>query len=101
MGEQHQKLGYEPIILATSLKLHGIETRMHFSRMRTARYLPYKGLCPEGVSVWVVSVRENLQTETCWKEHGTRDRDPLEGTWDQAARQGVTSYKDPFPMWTE
>ena len=34
-----------------------------------------------------------------WKEHGTRDRDPLsEGTWDQAAGQEVTSYKDPSPM---
>ena len=29
------------------------------------------------------------------KEHGTRDRDSLEGTWDQAARQEVTSYRDP------
>ena len=29
------------------------------------------------------------------KEHGTRDRDPLEGAWDQAARQEVTSYRGP------
>ena len=37
-----------------------------------------------------------LATETPWKEHGTRDRDPpLEGTLDQAARQELTSYKDP------
>ena len=28
-----------------------------------------------------VSVRETL-----WKEHGTRERDPLEGTWDQRKR---------------
>ena len=27
----------------------------------------------------------------------TLDREPLKGTWDQAARQEVTSYKDP-PM---
>ena len=33
--------------------------------------------------------------ETPWKEHGIRDRDPLEGRWDQAARQEVTSYRDP------
>ena len=38
------------------------------------------------------------QTETprpWWKEHGMRDRDPLGGTWDQAPRQEVTSYRDP------
>ena len=29
-------------------------------------------------------------------EYGTRLRDPLEGTWDQAARHEVTSYKDPL-----
>ena len=28
------------------------------------------------------------------KEHWTRDRDPPEGTWDQTARQEVTSYRD-------
>ena len=30
-----------------------------------------------------------------WKEHETRDWDHSEGTWDQAARQEVTSYRDP------
>ena len=31
-----------------------------------------------------------------WKKHGTRDRDPpKERTWDQAARQEVTSYREP------
>ena len=41
--------------------------------------------------------RKNMRpgTETPWKEHGARDRGPLEGTWDQAARQEVTSYRDP------
>ena len=29
-----------------------------------------------------------------WKEHGARDRDPLEGTWDQAAKQEVISYRE-------
>ena len=29
-----------------------------------------------------------------WKEHGTRDRGPLEETWDQAVRQEVISYWD-------
>ena len=36
--------------------------------------------------------------ETPQEEHGTRDTDPLEGTWDQAARQEVTSET---PMWTD
>ena len=30
-------------------------------------------------------------------EHETRDGDPPEGTWDQAARQEVISYREPFP----
>ena len=30
-------------------------------------------------------------TEIPQKEHGTRDKDPLEGTWDQAASQEVIS----------
>ena len=34
-------------------------------------------------------------TENPWKEHGTRDRDPMEGTWDQTARKEVTSYRAP------
>ena len=33
--------------------------------------------------------------ETLWKEHGTRYRDPLEGTWDQSTRQEVSSYREP------
>ena len=47
-------------------------TRMHSSRMRAA-----------------------CSGQRLPKEHGTRDRDPLEGTWDQVARQEVTSYRDP------
>ena len=31
------------------------------------------------------------------KEHGTRDRDSLEETWDRAGRQLVKSYRDPPP----
>ena len=45
-------------------------------------------------------------TETPWKEHGTRDRDPLEGTWeegiwDQATKQEMASYRGPSHLWTE
>ena len=34
-------------------------------------------------------------------ELGTRDRDLPERTLDQAARQEVTSYREPLPPWTE
>ena len=34
------------------------------------------------------------KTETPWTQT-LPDRDPLEGTWHQAARQEVTSYRDP------
>ena len=30
-----------------------------------------------------------------WNDHVTRGRDPLEGTWDQATRQAMTSCRDP------
>ena len=39
--------------------------------------------------------RDPLDRDPPKKEHGTRDRDPQERTWDQAARQEVTSYRDP------
>ena len=77
--------------------------------MRTIRSLPYR----VGVSVRGFSVRETPWIETPVKEHGTRDRDPLqkehgtrdrtplEGTWYQAARQEVKSYREPLPLWTE
>ena len=61
---------------------------MHSSRMRTARSLSYGGILPAWVSVW--------GGDLC-QEHP-----PPEGTWDQAARQEVTLYRDPLPLpWTE
>ena len=39
-----------------------------------------------------------LLTETLLLTEPPPDRDPLEGTWDQAARQEVTSYRDPSPV---
>ena len=39
------------------------------------------------------------ETETPQKEHGTRDRDPLEGIWDQAARQKW--HHTETPLWTD
>ena len=60
---------------------------MHYSRMRIARSLPYgEGVCPGVVSL--------DRTPPLPEEHRIRDRDPPEGTWDQAVRQEVTSYRD-------
>ena len=50
------------------------------------------GLCPGGLCPGI-----SFRTETFQKEHATRDRDPPEGTWDRAARQEVTSYRNPLP----
>ena len=58
------------------------QTRMHSSRMRTARSLPYRGgLC---------------QGDLPWKEHGTRDRPPWKehGTRQQERKWHHT---DPSP----
>ena len=65
------------------------KTRKHSSRMRTAHFSDSRGLPTE--TPW---------TETPWtetlpqKENGSRDRDPLKGTWNQGAGQKVTSYRD-------
>ena len=59
------------------------------------------GLCPGGICHCICLWTETPWRETSQKEHGTRDKDPLEGTWDerhrppggtrdQAARQEVT-----------
>ena len=124
-----------------------INTRMHSSRMRTARSLLYRGasvwggLYPGGSLSRGVSVRGDLcpgkslsgrhpgrnmgphgtrgrdpqkkhgtrdrgprkkhgtRDRGPQKKHVTRDRDPQKGTWDQATRQEVTSYRDPSPCW--
>ena len=105
-----------------------LKPRMHSSRMLSAHSLPYRGslyreglcfrgfclgglcpggLCPEGLCPeghlskgrGSLSVQWGLgQGDTPREEHGTRDKDPLERTWDQAGRQEVTSYKDPLPI---
>ena len=89
-------------------------TRMHSSRMCTTCSLPYRavsvqeglclvgslsrgglclgglclgGLCPRGYLSSGVSVQGNPPGQRPpHKEHGTRHRDPLEGTWDQTQR---------------
>ena len=54
------------------------------------------GVCPGGLSIGGRSLfRGSLSGRP------PVDRDPPEGTWDQAARQKVTSYREPFPLWTE
>ena len=70
--------------------------------MRPARSLPYGGggLCLEGICPAEGSLCRGVSQGDPRKEHETRDRDtpqketPLEGTWDQAVRQEVTSYRD-------
>ena len=57
------------------------QTRMHSSRIRTARSLPYRG----------GSLSGRPPLKGTWDQRQT----PLEGTWDQAARQEVTSYRPP------
>ena len=42
---------------------------------------------------------ENPDTETLEGTWGQRQRpSPAEGTWDQAAKQEVTLYRDPLPL---
>ena len=79
---------------------------MHPSRMRTTCCLLYGGwggVCDKGPP----GQRPPRQrprgqrphwTENPWKEHRTRDRDPIKGTWDQTAKQDVTSYRDLLPL---
>ena len=60
--------------------------------MSTARSLPYGGclskvvLCQGDPQTETPRWNIGPETETPWKEHGTRDRDPLEATWDQRQR---------------
>ena len=79
-------------------------TRKHFSRMYTADFSDslYRGPLdkdPQTETPLQRPPRQRPWTKNPWKEHGARNRDWLEGTWDQAARQEVTSYRD--PLWTE
>ena len=78
---------------------------MHFSRMRTARSLPYSGvsvqrvsvqggLCPGGLCPGGLHPGGLCPGSLC--QGKPLDRDPLEGTWNQAARQEITSYRDPY-----
>ena len=63
--------------------------------MRTANSSLYGG---GGLPLGGVYDRDPMDKDP-QKEHGINDRDPPEGTWDRAARQEVTSYRD--PMWTD
>ena len=58
----------------------------------------WRPLFTVGGSVWGVSLnRDPSGQRPPWKEHGTRDRDPPKGSWDQTQREEVTSYRDPLP----
>ena len=64
---------------------------MHSSRMRTARSLPY------GVSVWGSLPNRTPDGDLLEGTWDQRQRHPPKGTWYQAARQEVVSYRDPPP----
>ena len=60
--------------------------------MRTTRSSPYGGV----LWPWGTLGQRPLRTETPQTETPGQ-RPPLEGTWEQAARQEMTSYRDPLP----
>ena len=70
--------------------------------MRNTQSSPYGGggLCSGGISLTETAPGQRPQKEhgtshrDSQKEHGTSHRDPPEGTWDQAARQELPSYRD-------
>ena len=51
----------------------------------------------------VVSVQGSLSRGDPWMEHGTRDRDSLEGTWEQRQRppEGTWHKRQIPPLWTD
>ena len=51
-------------------------------------------LCPRGLCPGRSLSRGSLSRRSPRSNMGTRDRDPWEGTWNQAAKQEVT-YRDP------
>ena len=75
-------------LLPVSPSMRAVITKKHSSRMHTARFFD--------------SGRGGgLPTETLWTETpsgrnmGPGTETPLKGTWDQSARQDVTSYETP------
>ena len=75
------------------IKGNELETRKHSSRICTALFSDSGG---SGLPTETTPMDRDPQTKT------PLDRDlsvPLEGTWDQAARQEVTSYRNPT-LWT-
>ena len=72
-----------------------MNTRMHSSRMRTAPSSPYRKSLSVGETPWIETPldRDPPGQRPPWTET------PIRRTWDQAARQEVTSCRD--PPWTE
>ena len=71
--------------------------------MCTARFSDWRVLATEIPWTETPPEQRSLLDRDPWiwtppppKEHGTKDRDPSEGIWDHAARQEVTSYRDPL-----
>ena len=86
------------MVVLTEMPLYGNQfhsekqyTRLHSSRVRTACSLSHGWRGLSGGSLSGGSPR----TETPLDRDHPGQRPPPQGTWDQAARQEVTSYRDP------
>ena len=67
--------------------------------MHTARFSDSGG---GGVSLQrTPGQRPSLDRDPPGRNMGPGTETSLEGAMDQAARQEVTSYRDPIPLWTE
>ena len=88
-----------------------VVTRIHSIRMCTTCSLLYevsvqgilvqRGYSPEEEGP-LCRGGESLSETLPRRSMGPETETPLEGTWDQAARHEITSYRDPLPhLWTE
>ena len=107
----------DSLVTVLPVEVGACNTRMHYSRMRTTRSLPYPRGFPGQRHQTPFGQRASPdrdppgqrtpgQRPPGQRAPGERlprqrpvDRDLLEGIEDQAARQEVTSYKD--PSWTD
>ena len=74
-------------------------TRMRSSRMHIAYCLLYRDLLDRDLpGQRSLLDRDPLDSDPPWRNMGPETETlPLEGTWDQAARQEVTLHRDPHP----
>ena len=84
----------------TNVQKGNIKTKKYSSRMHTAHSSPWRGSLFGG-SPWqrppASGERPPLDRDPLDRDHplGSKKETALKGTWNQAARQEVTSYRDP------